>query len=161
MKHFGAVAFTALVAISSLALGQTPDADATALHVVGPEVLRLDQELENAVRLGHTDYLEKLLATDFVEMQAGGKVLNKRERIDEVKSSPHRVEEIQFDKIQILYASPNVAIVTDTASIGGPRSEASAMTKYRRVRVFVKQEGKWRAVGAGSTQLHELKDPGK
>jgi len=161
MKHFGAVAFTALLAISSPALGQMPDEDAAQLRVVGPEVVRLDQKWANAVRLGHTDYLEKLLATGFIEMQPGGKVLNKRERIDQIKSSQHQVEEILLDKIQVLYASPSVAIVTDTATSGGSRSETSAVSKYISVRVFVKQEGKWRAAGAGSTQLPEPKDPGK
>lgn len=93
-----------------------------------------------------------LFAKDFVEVHPGGEIVNKQQQIDQIKDPKSPLKEIHPDNIQVRYASPDVAVLTDTTTIhseGGTPYDGV----YRVIRVFVMQEGRWRAAGAGITLI--------
>jgi ketosteroid isomerase-like protein len=159
MKHFQIFPLAAILAVSSGALSQTPGkkADETASRSKGgsvaDQVSELDRQWLNAARTRHTDYMEQLFADDFLEMHSGGEVVSKARQIEQIKSSKTKIDEIRPDNIELRYVSPNVAMLTDTTTIRGSRDGTEITGKYRVLRVFVKQQGKWRAAGAALTQL--------
>jgi ketosteroid isomerase-like protein len=57
------------------------------------------------------------------------------------------------DEIQVRYLSPDVAVLTDTTTIKGTSGGVSYDGPQRVIRVFVKQNGRWRAAGAGIVRL--------
>ena len=155
MAHFRTLVLTGLILIWPLALGQAPGGERTTtqLRAVGKQVSKLDQQWADAVRLGHADYLNQLFAEDFVEMHSGGEVLSKQKQLDQINLGQQHIKGIQLDKIQVLYASPTVAILGDTTTINSSPSGRDSVSKYQTLRVFVKQQGRWRAAGAVLTEL--------
>ena len=59
------------------------------------------------------------------------------------------LNELHPDNIQVRYMSPEVAVLTDTTTIKGTSGGVSYDGPQRVIRVFVKQNGRWRAAGAG------------
>jgi ketosteroid isomerase-like protein len=155
MTHFRILALTVLLGISSFALRQGREAGGTTAEVspAAKQFSQLDQGWSDAVRLGDADYLDRLFAKDFVEMNAGGEVLGKQEQIERIKARQCHVKGIQLDKVQVLYASPTVAILSDMTTTNESSSGTQPVSKYQTLRVFVKQQGTWRAAGAAFTQL--------
>src|ERR1700727_1579763 len=115
MTRFRILALTVLLGISSFALSQAREAEGTTVQVnrAAKPFSQLDQGWSDAVRLGDADYLDQLFARDFVQMNAGGEVLGKEKQIEQIKAGQRHVKGIQLDKVQVLYASPKVAILSD------------------------------------------------
>jgi ketosteroid isomerase-like protein len=157
MTHFKTLALTVFLGVSLLALAQGPEGEGTTAQVraAGRQVSRLDQEWADAERLGRTDYLNQLFSDDFVEVRSGGEVLGKQEQIDQVKGMQRQIKGIQLDKIQVLYASPTVVILSDTTTTESSGKGKESVSKDQNLRVFVKQRGRWHAAGAVATQLTE------
>ena len=61
--------------------------------------------------------------------------------------------DIHPEDIVVRYASPDVAVVMDKTVVKGTRQGKDITGTYRVLRVFVKQQGKWRAAGAGLTRI--------
>jgi ketosteroid isomerase-like protein len=155
MKQFRILALTVLLGISSFALRHAREAEGTTVQVspAAKQFSQLDQGWSDAVRLGDADYLDQLFAKDFVEMNAGGEVLGKQKQIEQIKAGQRHVKGIQLDKVQVLYASPKVAILSDMTTTNDSSSGTESVSKCQTLRVFVKQQGRWRAAGAALTQL--------
>jgi uncharacterized protein (TIGR02246 family) len=97
-----------------------------------------------------------LFAKDFVEVHPGGEVVNGQKQMDQIKDPNNPITELHPDDIQVRYASPDVVVLTDTTTIRSRRGTPYNGT-YRVIRVFVKQEGRWRAAGAGITAIARAK----
>jgi ketosteroid isomerase-like protein len=157
MTHFRILALAVLLGTSSVAFRQSREAEGTTAEVspVAKQFSQLDQGWLDAVRLGDADYLDQLFAKDFVEMNASGEVLGKHEQIERIKARQRQVKGIQLDRVQVLYASPTVAILSDMTTTNESGSGTEPVRKYRTLRVFVKQQGTWRAAGAAFTQTND------
>ncbi|MGA8214932.1 MAG: nuclear transport factor 2 family protein [Candidatus Sulfotelmatobacter sp.] len=155
MTHFRILVLTVLLGISSFALRQAREAEGTPVQIspAAKQFSQLDQGWSDAVRLGDADYLDQLFAKDFVEMNAGGEVLGKQRQIERIKTEQRHVKGIQLDNVQVLYASPTVAILSDMTTTTDSGSGTESVSKCQTLRVFVKQQGRWRAAGAALTQL--------
>jgi ketosteroid isomerase-like protein len=90
-----------------------------------------------------------LFADDFVEIHPGGEIVDKTQQIDQIRDASRNIEEIHPDDIRVLYASPDAAVVLDTTTIRGLSGGVKYDGKYKVIRVFAKEQGRWRAVGAG------------
>ena len=142
-----ATSLLVIVATAALALGQTPKK--MSQEDVAGTVSVMDHIWLDAAHNRDTGTMEWLFADDFVEIHPGGEIVNKKEQIDQIKDASRNIEEIHPDDIDVRYASPDVAVVLDTTTIRGVSGGVKYDGKYKVIRVFVKQHGRWRAAGAG------------
>lgn len=155
MNRAYGTAITVLFVIASgaVALGQAPNKPATAGEDVAGTVAVLDHVWLDAARNHDGETAAWLFADNFVEIHPGGFLVSKDEQVNMIADSQHGDLQIHPEDIQVRYASPDVAVLTDTTSIQGTQGGVKYDGKYRVIRVFVKQHGRWRAAGAGIARL--------
>jgi uncharacterized protein (TIGR02246 family) len=142
-----------LVASGAVALGQAPKKPAAAGEDVTGTVAILDHVWLDAAHNHDGETAAWLFADDFVEIHPGGFLVNKQQQVNMIANSQLGDLAIQSSDIQVRYASPDVAILTDTTTIRGMQGETNYSGQYRVMRVFVKQHGRWRAAGAGLARI--------
>lgn len=142
-----------IVASGAVALGQAPKKAAATGEDVAATVAILDHVWLDAARNHDGETAAWLFADGFIEIHPGGFLVSKKEQVDMIADSQHGDLQIHPEDIQVRYASPDVAVLTDTTSIQGTQGGVKYDGKYRVMRVFVKQHGRWRAVGAGIARL--------
>jgi len=142
-----ATCFLILVATASLTLGQKPnkagESDAAATIAV------MDHIWLDAARNRDPGTMEWLFADDFVEIHPGGEIVDKKEQIDQIRDPSRTIAEIHPDDIDVRYVSSDVAVLLDTTTIRGLSGGVDYNGKQKVIRVFVKEQGRWRAAGAG------------
>ena len=155
MKRTYALAATAVMIIASgaVALGQAPKAPATPGEDVAGTVSILDHIWLDAARNHDAETAAWLFADGFLEIHPGGFIVDRQQQVDMIGNSKLGDLQIQSKDIQVRYASPDVAVLTDTTSIRGTQGDVPYDGQYRVMRVFVKQHGRWRAAGAGLARL--------
>jgi ketosteroid isomerase-like protein len=155
MNRAYALAASAIIVIASagLVLGRAPTKPAAAGDDVAATVAILDHVWLDAARNHDGETAAWLFADGFVEIHPGGFLVSKKEQVDMIADSQHGDLQIHPEDIQVRYASPDVAVLTDTTSIQGTQGGVKYDGKYRVMRVFVKQHGRWRAVGAGIARI--------
>ena len=149
----GMAIVVALLAVSwSVAVAQSHTGQ-TAQKESPTEIVKvLDHIWLDAAYNHDTGTMAWLFAKDFVEVHPGGEIVNGQQQIDQIKDPKNSMKELHPDNIQVRYASPDVAVLTDTTTI---RSQSGTPYNgtYTVIRVFVKQQGRWRAAGAGITAI--------
>ena len=157
MKFAYGLATSALVILagSALALGQTTRSGkkSGAMMMNREETAKtiavLDHIWLDAAHNRDTGTMDWLFADDFVEVHPGGSIVNKQEQIDQIKDPDRKIEEIHPDDIDVRYISPDVATVLDTTTIRGLSGGVNYNGTFKVIRVFVKEQGRWKAAGAG------------
>lgn len=153
-RTYAATAVTILmIASGAVALGQAPKKTAAAGEDVAGTVSILDHIWLDAARNHDAETASWLFADDFVEIHPGGFMVNKQQQVDMIGNSKLGDLQIQSKDIQVRYASPDVAVLTDTTTIHGTQGDVPYDGQYRVMRVFVKEHGRWRAAGAGLARL--------
>lgn len=142
-----AACFLVIVATAALALGQT--AKKTAASDDFTTVAVMDHVWLDAAHNRDTGTMAWLFADDFVEIHPGGEIVDKKEQIDQIQDPTRKIEEIHPDDINVRYVSSDVAVLTDTTTIRGLSGGVDYNGTYKVIRVFAKEQGRWRAVGAG------------
>ena len=137
-----------LIASGGLAIGQTPKKQAPAGEDVAGTVAILDHVWLDAAHNHDGETAAWLFANNFVEIHPGGILVSKQQQVDMISNTQLGDLAIQSSDIQVRYASPDVAVLTDTTTIRGKQGEASYDGQYRVMRVFAKLNGRWRAAGA-------------
>ncbi|MGH9355551.1 MAG: nuclear transport factor 2 family protein [Terriglobia bacterium] len=117
------------------------------------QVAELDRQWLHAALTRNTDYMAALFSDDFVEIHPGGEIVTKQQQIDQIKSSTHKMTELRPVDIHVHYLSPDLAILTDTTIKKGSSEGVNQTGSFRVLRIFVKQNGKWRAAGAAQTPV--------
>jgi uncharacterized protein (TIGR02246 family) len=142
-----------IIASGVAALGQAPRKPATAGEDVAGTVAILDHVWLDAAHNHDGETAAWLFADNFVEIHPGGFLVSKQQQVDMIKKTELGDLAIQSRDIQVRYASPDVAVLTDTTSIRGTQGETNYSGEYRVIRVFVKHQGRWRAAGAGIARI--------
>src|SRR3981189_2074985 len=136
-----------LIASGAIALGQSPNK--TGQEDVATTVAILDHIWLDAAHNRDTGTMAWLFADNFVEIHPGGDIVNKKEQIDQIADPQRANLELHPDNIQVRYASPDVAVLTDVTPLRG----LSGGEKYGRqapvVWCFGKEKWPRRAAGAG------------
>jgi hypothetical protein len=155
MKRAYVVAATTIFIIASaaMALGQAPKKTAAAGEDVAGTVAVLDHVWLDAAHNHDGDVAAWLFADNFVEIHPGGILVTKQQQVDMIKNTQLGDLAIQSSDIQVRYASPDVAVLTDTTTIRGKQGETNYDGQYRVMRVFAKLQGRWRATGAGIARI--------
>jgi hypothetical protein len=147
------VIFLLIVASGAVVLGQAPKKPAAEGEEVAGTVAILDHVWLDAAHNHDGDTAAWLFADNFVEIHPGGILVSKKQQVDMISNTQLGDLAIQSSEIQVRYASPDVAVLTDTTTIRGKQGEASYDGQYRVMRVFTKQHGRWRAAGAGIARI--------
>jgi uncharacterized protein (TIGR02246 family) len=113
----------------------------------------LDRKWLHAASTGDTNYMASLFADDFVEIHPGGEIVNKQQQIDQIKSPTLKITDLHPDDIHVRCLSSDLALLTDTTTVSGSDKGQSMSGTYRVMRVFVKQNGAWKAAGASMTPV--------
>jgi len=142
-----ATTFLIIAATAALALGQTPKM--MNKEDVAATVSVMDHIWLDAARNRDGGTMAWLFADDFVEIHPGGEIVDKKQQIDQIMDPTRNIEEIHPDDIDVRYTSPDVAVLLDTTTIRGFSGGVKYDGKHKVIRVFVKQQGRWRAAGAG------------
>ena len=157
MKRAWAFSLVAGLAVTSLTFGQssakTGETKSKSESDAAETVTVLDHVWLDAAHNRDTGTMAWLFADDFVEIHPGGEVVDKQKQLDQIKDPKGDNLELHPDDIQVRYASSDVAILTDTTTIKGHSGGTAYGGTYRTMRVFVKQNGRWRAAGAGITAI--------
>jgi hypothetical protein len=137
-----------IIASGAVALGQAPKKPATAGEDVAGTVAILDHVWLDAAHNHDGETAAWLFANNFV-----GILVSKKQQVDMIANTQLGDLAIQSSDIQVRYASPDVAVLTDTTTIRGKQGETSYDGQYRVMRVFAKLNGRWRAAGAGIARI--------
>jgi ketosteroid isomerase-like protein len=142
-----------LVASAAVTFSQAPKKAAAAADDPKATISVMDHIWLDAAHNRDIGTLQWLFADDFVEVHPGGFIVNKQEQIDQINDPQRILNEIHPDDIQVRYISPDVAVLTDTTTIKGTSGGVTYNGPQRVIRVFVKQQGRWRAAGAGIVRI--------
>jgi ketosteroid isomerase-like protein len=148
-----ATAIAFLIASGAVALGQAPKKPAAAGEDVAATIAIMDHIWLDAAHNRDAGTLNWLFTDDFVEVHPGGFIVNKQQQIDQIMDPQRTLNELHPDDIQVRYVSPDVAVLTDTTTIRGASGGVTYDGPERVIRVFVKQQGRWRAAGAGIARI--------
>ncbi|MGH9355548.1 MAG: nuclear transport factor 2 family protein [Terriglobia bacterium] len=151
MKRLQMIVLVALIAVPSIALGQTP---ANQSGDVVEQLKQLDRAWLNAEKNDDVAYCEKFFAPSYVLVQASGKMYTKDEWLA-VLRSPNRshYDVLTNDQIQV-HLFGNVAILTDHTTVKGHDSKGQTFGgQYRVFRVMIKQNGEWHGTGVVMNQI--------
>jgi ketosteroid isomerase-like protein len=138
-----------IIASGATALGHAPKKPASTTESPAATIAIMDHIWLDAAHNRDTGTMDWLFASDFVEVHPGGFIVNKKQQIDQIRDPQLILNEIHPDDIQVRYVSPDVAVITDTTMIRGESAGVKYNGPQRVMRVFVKQNGRWRAAGAG------------
>ena len=145
------VIVAAIVVFSSAAFGQSishePGMSEAKVAKIARTVSVLDHVWLDAAHNRDTGTMAWLFADNFVEVHPGGQLVDKALQLAQIKN-PDRGNLVLYPSdIQVRYVSPDVAVLTDVTHITGESGGITYNGQYRVIRVFAKQQGRWRAAG--------------
>ena len=134
------------MAMSSLALAQTSDKKAVPSSKAEQEVVKVSDEIIQA--LGRTDIvaLDRLYADDYILTQSFG-ITTKAQLLDAWKSGSLKYTSCS-DKDRSVRVYDDTAVTTGILMLKGQNQNADFTSNTRYTGVWVKQQGRWRLVAA-------------
>ena len=138
------------VIIAAVPLAAAQKSSSSTAKADKTELLKLDQQWLDAARNHDRAFLEQLWAPGFVEVIGHGVVLSREQLLDLI-SDKTRKGKPYVDDIHVANYWGDVAVLTDHTTLKGhdSGSKADLAGQYRVIRIYVKRNGKWRAIAAG------------
>ena len=138
------------VIIAAVPLAAAQKSSSSTAEADKTELLKLDQQWLDAARNHDRAFLEQLWAPGFVEVIGHGVVLSREQLLDLI-SDKTRKGKPYVDDIHVANYWGDVAVLTDHTTLKGhdSGSKADLAGQYRVIRIYVKRNGKWRAIAAG------------
>ncbi len=117
------------------------------------EVKAVDQEWLHAASTQHQDTLKRIFADGMLEVQKGGVVVTGAE-MRKTLTMPGRHIQIDIDQVEVRGIYGNTAVLTDRTRQEGVAPDGRKIGGlYTVLRVLVKRNGAWQAIGAEMTPL--------
>jgi ketosteroid isomerase-like protein len=112
---------------------------------VEDSVRALEMSRRQALLAADTVALSRLLAPDFVEISRFGTVRTRADNIGDIASGALHLTSVKYDSLNVrIYG--DVAVLTGMADNMGTMRGFPFSGRIRYTRVFVRQDGHWRAV---------------
>ena len=128
--------------------------DKPAMSSVEQELIGLDHRWVNAATSGDTEFLRALFGERMFEIQPDGHAASAEEMLKGIATRKSTRIEGYCDQIQIRGVYGDTAILTDRRVRKGTAENGRDISgQWRVTRVFVKQDGKWRAVAGAMTTI--------
>jgi ketosteroid isomerase-like protein len=139
-----AVAFLGLVEYAAKAV-----ADAGAIK---DEVLRVEEERNQALPHGDVAALDRIYADDLVYTNATGALLTKAQHLADLKGRTLNFRSFKHDDVQVTVHG-NTGIVTGISTSAVDYKGTVSSSPRRFVNVYVKQDGRWLCVAHMETPV--------
>jgi len=126
--------------------------DYTKKESVEQQITALTDQLNQAFGKGDTGWMEKHFADDFTAIHSNGKLSNKAEEIDNVKTNNLKWATVDTHDRKIHVYGDTAVVVTlasSTGTVGGNPYSGD----FRTTLVFVRQNGNWKMVAFQSTRV--------
>ncbi len=128
--------------------------DVPATSGVEQELIDLDHKWVDAATKGDTQFLKGLFSERMFEVQPDGHAASAEEILKGIATRKPGQIEGYCDQIQIRGVYGDTAILTDRRVRKGTAADGKDVSgQWRVTRVFVKQDGKWRAVAGAMTPI--------
>ncbi|MBD0256614.1 MAG: nuclear transport factor 2 family protein [Cytophagales bacterium] len=109
-----------------------------------------------AYRNRDTLLLGRILADEFVVVDADGQAATKRDELDYLKKSAHVTYESFDYTIERLRVYGQTALVAGTGRSRGRTEKGTFRTMYHSTNLFVRREGRWQAVASHLSGIKQL-----
>lgn len=128
--------------------------DKPATSAVEQELIDLDHKWVDAATRGDTAFLKTLFGERMFEVQPDGHAASAEEMLKGIATRKPGQIEGYCDQIQIRGVYGDTVILTDRRVRKGIAADGRDVSgQWRVTRVFVKQDGEWRAVAAAMTPI--------
>ena len=134
-----------IVALHSLAVGQTKNTRLTQTDRVVERLRKLDQERIQAQINADARALDRIYADDFIGVGPSGTVRTKPQVISDFTSGTLKFQSITTDDVQVRVYE-NTAVETGLSTMVGKDKGKAVPRETRFTRVWIKQQGSWQLV---------------
>jgi ketosteroid isomerase-like protein len=157
MKRFTVtLLMMALGAGMLLAQAQTKAADtkkpAASANAASDELKQIENDWADASKTKNAEKLGDILADSWVALEWDGKRMDKAKALAEMKTPGNSLDNIEMSPMTVRIFG-NTAVVTGSDTEKSMENGKDTSGKYVWTDVFVKQNGKWRAVASQSTKV--------
>jgi uncharacterized protein (TIGR02246 family) len=157
MKRFTVtLLMMALSAGMLLAQAQTKAADtkkpAASANAASDELKQIENDWVDASKTKNAEKLGDILADNWVALGWDGKRTDKAKTLAEMKTPGNSLDTIEMGPMTVRVFG-NTAVVTGSDTEKSMEDGKDTSGKYVWTDVFVKQNGKWRAVASQSTKV--------
>ena len=112
---------------------------------VKKEILKLEEERDQALMRNDADWFERVFADDIAYTGASGDIMTKAQVVDEIRSRTRRWQAVRHDDYKVRVYR-NTAVVSYRSNSTMERQGKVTTTLARTTDVYVKQNGVWRDV---------------
>lgn len=151
MKHILSIAII-IIAISSLALGQTAGKEGNLHSKTAQEIRQIDNERIQAMLRGDTATLNRILSDDLTYTHSSGRTETKQQFIDGIKSGARKYEMLETDEVQVRVYGEG-AVVTGRAKVKVNSGGQANNFQIRFTSVYINQQGRWQFAAWQSTRI--------
>ena len=157
MKRFTVtLLMMALSAGMLLAQAQTKAADAkkpaASANAASDELKQIENDWVEASKAKNAEKLGDILADNWVALEWDGQRMDKAKALAEMKTPGNSLDTIEMGPMTVRVFG-NTAVVTGSDTEKSMENGKDTSGKYVWTDVFVKQNGKWRAVASQSTKV--------
>ena len=153
MKVTRIAALAVFLAMPILAHAQTPMAKSDK---AAQEVIEFRNRYIEAEENRDVAFLDRILADDYFALNPQGKLLDKKGQLENLKRPDRTLKVLNPRETQVrFYAGGQVAILTEHVTVDGQDKGRPFGGEYRFLRVFAKQDGKWKVVLAQGSPMPE------
>ena len=144
----------AMVAVASfsVAFGQTEDPSKKPSGKVEQALMRIEQELIDALLKGDVSANERYLAETCTFNDPDGNVMDKTRSIADLKSGDLKFESSKLEDMKV-HVYGNAAIVTYATTDKGAYKGKDLSGRYRWTDVFIKRGGSWQLVAGHGSRI--------
>ena len=139
-------------------VGQAQDKAADAKKPAAPgnaaadELKQIENDWTDAVKTKSAEKLGEILADGWVGLGWDGKTSNKAKALADLKAPGNSLDSFEMGPMKVRIFG-NTAVVTGSDTEKSAENGEDTSGKYIWTDVFVKQNGKWRAVASQSTKV--------
>lgn len=117
------------------------------------ELRAIEQRLAKAWVSGDRDYINGILDDNWTVIDAAGRVLNKRQVLQEAfESKDRQIDSLQIDEVQVREFSACAVVTGRTQATGRYKGNTMSVT-LRFTDVFVRRAGRWKVVASQATLI--------
>jgi uncharacterized protein (TIGR02246 family) len=121
------------------------------------EVRKLEEELRAASLRGDAAFFERILADDYTSVGPSGEVETRPEIVAAYKAGALKYEALDADEVNVR-THGDAAVVTERDTMKGYVKNHYFSGRYRLLRVWARQQGRWRLVASQSTFVIEKEE---
>ena len=152
----GTLLMMALCAGTPLAQAQNKAVDAkkpaASGNAAADELKQIENDWTDAVKAKNAEKLGDILADGWVGLDWDGKTPDKAKALADLKAPGNSLDSFEMGPMKVRIFG-NTAVVTGSDSEKSAENGKDTSGKYIWTDVFVKQNGKWRAVASQSTKV--------